>query len=123
MATTTLREFRIQQKRQKQQMKDSRETVMRLEREISSLQETARSNSKALATTALQYQAARAQLRLDEAKAATMSRGSPLAAETECTNPPVITSMVTVPLAGRVGRCQLAQSYGGPGKCETRAVF
>jgi hypothetical protein len=34
----------------------------------------------------------------------TMSRGSPRAVETECTNLPVITSMATVPLAGQVAR-------------------
>jgi hypothetical protein len=52
----------------------------------------------------------------------TMSRGSPRAVETKCTNPPVITSMETIlwrvelqdlTARGQRGRCQLARSYGG----------
>jgi hypothetical protein len=64
----TLREFRIQQKKRKAEMKDSRDTVLRLEREISSLQEAARSNTQALAKAALEYQTARAALHADEQK-------------------------------------------------------
>jgi hypothetical protein len=56
---------------------------------------------------------------LEESRAApstTMSRGSPRAVETKCTNPPVITSMETLPLAGRVAWqfCSRLSSRIGP---------
>jgi hypothetical protein len=51
----------------------------------------------------------------------TMSRGSPRSVETECTDPPVITSMETVPLAGRVTAMRRAYTACGSHVCFAQA--
>jgi hypothetical protein len=64
-------------RRKARTMKDesTRDTVKRLEREISNLQAEARSNGETLAKTALEYQTARAALRADEQKEAAVRFG------------------------------------------------